>query len=296
MTVQEAHLVQGSDAWLALRKTKVSGTDSAVILGVSPWKTQYQLWEQKLDRRPPDPVTPAMQRGTYLEPLALEKYEEKTGRQMMPSVVFSKERSWQMASLDGISFDKDLILEIKCGPRVYAEAEKGNIPDYYYAQMQHNMECSDVDMCHYFCWLPDKEGILIEVERDAKYIDKLLDEELAFFLKMQAQTPPEMTDKDVKFVDDSMHPFRLLEDDWLDAKKQLNAWEEKEKALRKRLIEAAGDHSCQGNCAKATRFTRKGNVQYDKIPELEGVDLEQYRKAGSTQWRLSEVKQEEPEF
>jgi hypothetical protein len=32
---------------------------------------------------------------------------------------------------------------------------------------------------------------------------------------------------------------------------------------------------------------RKGAVDYAKIPALQGLDLEQYRKAGGEYWRLS---------
>jgi len=289
------HLIQGSKEWLELRKTKITGTDAAVILGISPWKTPFTLWEQKRGIRPPDTVTPHMQRGSYLEPIALKAYETKTKVQMLPSVVISKKHSWMMGSLDGINFERDLILEIKCGEKVYAEAKKGNIPDYYISQMQHNMSCANVDMSHFLCWLPDNDGILMEVPRDNKYIENLIEKELAFYLLLKSGKPPEMTDKDCCFISDPQDPFRLIEKEWLDTKAQATIWSMKEEELRNKLIDSAKDGSCQGQYAKATKYTCKGRINYRDIPALKDVDLEQYRGEDSIQWRLSKVKENEVE-
>jgi len=35
--------------------------------------------------------------------------------------------------------------------------------------------------------------------------------------------------------------------------------------------------------------TRKGNVDYSKIPELNGVDLDDYRKKNVVSWKLSKI-------
>ena len=35
--------------------------------------------------------------------------------------------------------------------------------------------------------------------------------------------------------------------------------------------------------------TRKGNVDYAKIPELQGVDLEDYRKTETKYWELNKI-------
>lgn len=70
------------------RRGILGGTDIASIFGVSPWKTAYDLWEEKTAPvllRPPEP-TPAreraeklLRRGKKLEPWVLELLEEETG-------------------------------------------------------------------------------------------------------------------------------------------------------------------------------------------------------------------------
>ena len=60
-------LVQGSGEWHAHRRTARNASESAAVLGVSPWQSPYQLWLVKTGRVVPE-VTPAMQHGTELEP------------------------------------------------------------------------------------------------------------------------------------------------------------------------------------------------------------------------------------
>lgn len=54
----------------------VGGSDVAAILGVSPWKSPYELWLQKTGRAPKEDVTPEQQkrfdRGHRLEPVVLD--------------------------------------------------------------------------------------------------------------------------------------------------------------------------------------------------------------------------------
>ena len=67
-------LVQGSAEWHEHRRKYRNASETPVVLGVSPWLTPYQLWQQKLGLIEPE-VTPAMLRGTQLEPAARAAYE-----------------------------------------------------------------------------------------------------------------------------------------------------------------------------------------------------------------------------
>ena len=106
-------LKQGSAEWLAYRLTMRNASETAAVLGVSPWSTPYQLWLLKTGRRQ-QTVTPAMQHGTNLESAARAAYEEQTGTIMQPLVLQDGAYS---ASLDGMTLEGDLIVEIKCPVR-----------------------------------------------------------------------------------------------------------------------------------------------------------------------------------
>ena len=62
-------LTQGSQEWLDYRRTMRNASETAAVLGESPWCTPYGLWLQKTGRATTK-VTPPMQHGTDMEPVA----------------------------------------------------------------------------------------------------------------------------------------------------------------------------------------------------------------------------------
>jgi putative phage-type endonuclease len=103
------NLTQGSQEWLDYRRTMRNASETAAVLGVSPWCTPYQLWLQKTGRAETK-SNAAMQRGTELEPAARAAYETETGYIMQPLVL---QDGLYSASLDGMTLEGDLIVEIK---------------------------------------------------------------------------------------------------------------------------------------------------------------------------------------
>ena len=103
-------LMQGSAEWHEHRRKHRNASETAAVLGVSPWMTPYQLWQIKLGLVEPE-VTAAMLHGTQLEPMARAAYETLTGHVMQPLVLVDGEFS---ASLDGLTLSGDRVLEIKC--------------------------------------------------------------------------------------------------------------------------------------------------------------------------------------
>jgi len=77
--------------------------------------------------------------GKRLEPIALASFCEQLGHELKPCVVQSDERPWQIASLDGISECRTMMVEIKCSQNLYEKAKNKIVPDYYMDQMQHQL-------------------------------------------------------------------------------------------------------------------------------------------------------------
>ena len=90
-----------------------NASESAAVLGISPWVTPYQLWLLKTGRKT-EATNAAMSHGTALEPAARSAYEFQTGNVMQALVMQEGEYS---ASLDGMTLQGDLIVEIKCPMR-----------------------------------------------------------------------------------------------------------------------------------------------------------------------------------
>src|SRR5271156_3313945 len=125
-------MLQGSAEWHEHRRRYRNASETPVLLGLSPFCTPYRLWQLKLGLITQE-VTPAMQSGTELEPLARAAYERQTGRVMQPLVVVDGEYS---ASLDAMTLDGRRIAEIKCPVKgrdstLWKSVLAGEVPEHY---------------------------------------------------------------------------------------------------------------------------------------------------------------------
>jgi len=279
-----SNLIPNTPEWEAMRKEKIGASDAPVIMGVSPYDTPYSLWQKKLDLLPQTQMTFPMERGHNLEPLAREQIELSLGKSLPPQVKFHDSLPWMMATLDGLSPDGKTLIEIKCpGEKDHQQALSGQIPDKYYPQLQHQLEVCQLEKGYYFSY-DGKAGVLIEFFRDDKYIKKLITIEKEFYICMQDLNPPELTDRDFVQIDNP--EWFMLASKWKQLNSQLSALESEEKKLRESLISLCGNQSSTGGGVKVTRFLRKGSVDYGKIPQLTGVDLEKFRKKPVECWKI----------
>lgn len=279
---------QGSIEWHMIRKQYIGASDAPVIMGVSPWSTPYELWKQKVSPICIDKEeTEAMRWGKSKEEEARLIFERETGIYVFPMTAFSIEHDWMMSSLDGINMESTVIVEIKCPGREDQErAMEGHVPDKYYAQLQHQIETVRPDQTFYMSLHRDGTYKILEVKRDQSYIDRMLEEEEAFFKLMKSQEPPDLCDRDYTTKEDEL--WQQTAAMWLDTKYQLRKFEAMEEEYRKSLIQLAGQNSARGAGLRVTKMLRKGNVDYKAIPDLIGVDLDQYRKAPSESWRITQ--------
>lgn len=276
--------IQGSPEWLAHRRNHLGASDASIVMGLSPWTTPYQLWERKLGLAPEQETTWQMQRGTDMEPVALRQFCDEVDIEMFPQVVYHPKHDFMMASMDGLSLDLKQAVEIKCpGQSAHATALDGYVPEYYMPQLQHQLACLGLDVIWYYSF-DGTSGVALKVQRDDEFIERMIEMELAFWEKVLLREPPEMTHKD---YEDRSSAKRVAYRDRLNTIKQLRAeLDEEEKAIKNDLIADANGRSTSGSGLLLTKSYPKGRVDYSSIPELEDVDLEQYRKPSKPVWTL----------
>lgn len=280
--MEEIKLEQGSNEWHKLRKSKLGASDAPVILNKSPWKTPYQLFEEKLGLYNTTENS-AMRRGTQLEPVALQVYNDLTGHDASPTCILHSDIDYLMASLDGLSKDKSISVEIKCpGRNDHELAKEGRVPEKYYFQLQHQLAVLGHDSVHYFSF-SEGDHYLLEIQRDDEAIEMMLEEESKFWKMVKNFEAPPLTDRDyvTRSDQDWISRAERWKNDWLILKEA----EKREKASRKDLIEVSYDTSCIGAGVQLTKYPIKGRVDYSAVPELKGVDLEEFRKPPSVAWR-----------
>lgn len=279
------NLEQGSPEWLSWRKTVITATDCPAILGSSPWASAYQVWQRKLGLVDEIKSNEAMERGKRLEPEARAQFTERYSIEMQPVVVESTEFDFLGASLDGISYLGNHILEIKCGgSKLHDMAEQGIVPEYYLHQIQHQLLVTRADKCFYYSY-NGKDGICIEVLPDPLFEAKFLPKAREFLRCIAFNEPPSLQDSDYKDMSFDLS-WQFNSDQYQKICREIKYMEEVKEGYRKELLKLSGDHSCKGNGIKVIKTHVKGRVAYDDIPELKALDLEKYRKPSSTCWKI----------
>lgn len=279
--IESIELIQGTPEWHALRKTKITATDACVIMGASHWKTRIQLYYEKLSNEPPMAPSARMQRGIDLEPIARDLFNIQTGWDMQPAVIV---KDWVMASLDGRDAGIGCILEIKCpGEKDHAIAVSGKVPAHYYPQLQHQMYVAATQIVYYFSF-DGIEGVTVKVKRDDDYIKKMVEEEKKFYECLMTRTPPEPAEDDYIEREDVL--WKQCASNWVSVSSQIKDLEREEEELRKQLIFLSGESNTKGAGISLCQVNRKGNVDYTKIPELKGIDLDKFRKGSISSWRI----------
>lgn len=173
--MKEIHLDQGSADWLAWRSggaftdifgvqhasldgPRVTATAASVCGGKSPFATPHELWGQMLGLRKREVPSFVMNRGNYLEPKARKAYMDMVGSEYEALCIESTTKSWIAASLDGVDVLRSRGVEIKCpiSERIHDMAMLGQVPEYYFDQIQWQMLSSDnqIKEIDYFSYAP----------------------------------------------------------------------------------------------------------------------------------------------
>jgi len=283
-----ARVEQGSPEWHELRRRHIGASDAAVILGISPWKTPYELWCEKLGYAEAEKENYAMRRGKNLEEEAREYFGNEMGIVFFDDVKVSDEFPFLMASLDGIDLDRKIAIEIKClglDKHVFF-TENGDIPDFYISQMQHQMRVYDLDQMYFGSYYPGHKCRPILVKRDQAFLDIYIPLARKFWdYHILQEVPPELTEKDYVLI--NSNEWKKATERWIYAKNNLTDAQILEDYARDELLKFVQNERCKGAGVKCQIVKRKGAISYDKIPELAGVDLEAYRKKGTEYWKIS---------
>lgn len=284
-------LEQKSDEWYKARVGRITGSMVGAILECAPYMTKAEALRSMVRsyHGAPSEFTGniATEWGNTHEDGARWEYELETGNKVDPAFFDTKE-DWLGASPDGYIGDDGLV-EIKCpfGIRNDPEPKFKTLAEqpHYYAQIQVQLYVTDRKWCDFWQWTP--HGTRLErVDIDHEWLNEnlpILRQFYAFYLS-ELDNP------------DHLEPLRK-EINTDAAKKMLDEYDqlgdaianaqERQKEVKAAIIDAAGGSNALMWGRKITKVERKGNVQYGKVPELKGVDLEPYRGKGSVSWKIT---------
>lgn len=201
------------EEWLEERKKGIGGSDAATILGLNPYKTNMQLWEEKTGRRQAEDISEKeyVKYGTNAEDLLRElfkldypKYEVKYDEN---TIIKHPKYPFLFASLDGTLIDKETgemgILEIKTTnilQSMQKEKWKEKIPDNYYCQVLHYLNVTGYSFVILKAQLKyEYDG---EIKLDTRHY-KILREEVIEDIKMLEEKEIEFW---IKYVETGIRP------------------------------------------------------------------------------------------
>lgn len=151
------------EAWLQERKFGIGASDAAALLGMSKWKTNQQLWEEKVGLRQPEDISdkPYVQYGHDAEPhiralFALNHPELEVSYESPYKIIRNDHHPFIFCTPDGelreLQTGRRGGLEVKTteirNPSQWDEWTD-RIPDQYYCQVIWQMIASGWD----FVWL-----------------------------------------------------------------------------------------------------------------------------------------------
>ena len=171
---------QGTDEWFAARLgIPTASTFKDIITSTGKKASAFDrrmntLVAERLMGKPPENFTSEwMQRGTELEPQARSFYEFETGVEVDEVGICLLDDGSAGASPDGLMGTRGL--EIKCpAPHTHVSyLAKRKVPTEYVPQVQGCMWICERDHWDFLSFHPDMPPLLITVDRDQEFIEKL---------------------------------------------------------------------------------------------------------------------------
>jgi putative phage-type endonuclease len=291
---------QDREKWLKWRQDGIGSSDGAAIMGFSPYKTEQQVFEDKVSDIIEETNSFIMNKGNELEPIARAQFaarynmEHDTDETFDAKICQMTDLPFMRASLDGCSKDGKTGIECKYqGKQAHAEVSLGVVPKHYWIQMQHQMLVAGLER-NFLVSINDGKSKNIfyhEVRPDEKFLKEYIVRCTEFWERVIAYrsgklskvaAKPEASDQDFVEVSGDAPVIRLVEK-WKELKGQSEAVERQLEIVKQEILNMKPKHPRVHIAGVNIVLTeRKGNVNYTKIPELKNVDLEKYRGMGST--------------
>jgi putative phage-type endonuclease len=296
-------LEQGTDEWHEWRFSGLGASDAAAIMGVSPWKTAYQLFLEKTGKvSTSSPPSYAMKRGTDMEEEARQWFNFEHSTEFVPECHQSDDIPFLKVSLDGI-YGKD-ILEIKCpGKKDHQIALDGCIPEKYIPQLQMQMMVTGARYCYYLSY-DGERGAVIKVDPDLEYQKTLKYSLVQFWNDTNSGMQPPLTSRDYLLIDDDeilenlCHSFKFWKREQTRVSSELEF-------CKQRIIDRSDDGNFQGYGIKAKRCSKAPKIDYravinhlcetyniadDDVEEAFGVNTNVFHGIGY--WKITTTTQE----
>ena len=248
------------------RQHFVGASDAAAVMGMSPWKSRYALWAEKVHGIEATPPTEYIEWGNRLEPVISDRFHEWALANVEGFVGLTGDGKTTI-TMPGFPFiactpdryvligtDDRHLLEIKTTDGRNKDDWKHDPPLHYQIQVQHQLLVTGLQVAWIAVLIGGNTFRVFRCNRNDRFIAALLRELQTFWSAVETQTPPEIDGSDsTTAAIKALHPNDTgetieLGEDWigplekLEMLKQSVLEQQKEiAAIENRLREKIGD-------------------------------------------------------
>jgi putative phage-type endonuclease len=177
------------------RQKYIGGSDVAAILGISPWRTALQVWQEKTTPRAGDDDKPIFTRGKRMEPYVIDLLAEECGLVIVArgNRYRDPEHPFLCAEIDAETDDATNI-EIKTvnpfNAKEWGEEKSDEIPIHYAAQAMHGLMVTGRAVCIFGVLIGSDDFRTYRIDRDDETIAGIRAKEIEFWQSIQTDNPP----------------------------------------------------------------------------------------------------------
>jgi len=180
------------------RQKYLGSSDAAAILGISPWRTELDVYLDKIEgRQADDPAKlKIFKRGTRLEPYILDMLVEETGLELIKrgERYQDQRHAFLAAEIDAEAATGENI-EAKSvnqfGAKEWGAEMTDQIPVHYTAQAMHGMMVTGARRTIFPVLIGIDDFRIYQVDRDDETIEFMRAKEVEFWQRVQDRNPPE---------------------------------------------------------------------------------------------------------
>jgi putative phage-type endonuclease len=287
MTTEPTASYRDREQWLAERKTGIGGSDAAAVLGVSPYRTPFELWVEKTsEAAEPELTSPPILRGRYLEPIAAQVYVEQTGREVRRQPMRRHaEHAFMIGNVDRQilavgDVASTAVLEVKCpGLRVFAGVKARGLPEHMVVQLMHYLAVYGYSWGSFALFNAENWQLVhFDLEADERLIGTMVEREQEFWTQyVEPRVPPPQEALPAPEIPHVEGELTLVDrEEWRQAALELQE--------AKALVEAAA------GLEDAAKGKLQALMEAEQLSEVEVADLVRiyWRSApGGTQWKAT---------
>ena len=301
---------QRCEQWLDWRSQGVTASDMPVILGLSPYKTVWQLWAEKTGLINAEDLSknPNVQRGVDLEDDVRLLAEERFGEILLPVCGECVDYPVMRASFDGVDLEHE-VYEFKCPSDVIFDdlKEQGKLSETYQlyeAQVHAQSVVSGNPLGRLIFYKVGEELLVFDVCLTDIKRKAILKAAKVFWQQVQTNKPPATDPERDWFIPDegnehfmwlsTAEHWRFKNEKIKTLKEELKLLEDEKKETQMKLVSLMGEYlHADHSGVKISRFTKQGSIDYqsflrEQFPD-ENFDseLENYRKASRDEARFT---------